>query len=263
MDYQGEQEMELEALQAILMDDLQELDDGVPQGWDPPGPVYRILLSPKLEDDEVQADIPVQAELVFAHTPTYPETSPLLRARGVSALSDADVAMLQTTLDKEVKANLGMAMIYTLVSVAQEWVNEKALQAAAPSTDPALLLRKEQEAEEARRAALRAHGTPVTPETFLAWQEAFAAERALSSTAITEGVHAGAAQRLSGKKYFQMQESKHLQVEEEPSGSDEEGWDVPLERQGGAGDEDVDFDEEESSDDELLLEELAAGRGVQ
>lgn len=139
----------------------------------------------------------------------------------------------------------------------------QALQAAAPSTDPALLLRKEQEAEEARRAALRAHGTPVTPETFLAWQEAFAAERALSSTAITEGVHAGAAQRLSGKKYFQMQESKHLQVEEEPSGSDEEGWDVPLERQGGAGDEDVDFDEEESSDDELLLEELAAGRGVQ
>ncbi len=96
-----------------------ELDDGVPQGWDPPGPVYRILLSPKLEDDEVQAEIPggpldtgtrrayrvcelwpkeiriqctltsshhalaaVQAELVFAHTPTYPETSPLLRARG-------------------------------------------------------------------------------------------------------------------------------------------------------------------------------------
>lgn len=35
------------------------------------------------------------------------------------------MATLQATLDKEVEANLGMAMIYTLVSVAQEWVNEK------------------------------------------------------------------------------------------------------------------------------------------
>lgn len=43
----------------------------------------------------------------------------------LSALSDDDVAELQSKLDQEVDSNLGMAMIYTLITAAQEWMNEK------------------------------------------------------------------------------------------------------------------------------------------
>ena len=48
----------------------------------------------------------------------------------MSALSDADVSELQQKLDAEVEANLGMAMIYNLITAAQEWVDEKVLRKA-------------------------------------------------------------------------------------------------------------------------------------
>lgn len=48
----------------------------------------------------------------------------------MSALSDADVSELQQKLDAEVEANLGMAMIYNLITTAQEWVDEKVLRKA-------------------------------------------------------------------------------------------------------------------------------------
>lgn len=45
--------------------------------------------------------------------------------------------------------------------------------------DPAEAKRRAIEAEEARLAAQRAHGTQVTPETFVDWQKRFDAEQAL------------------------------------------------------------------------------------
>lgn len=40
-------------------------------------------------------------------------------------LSDADVAELQAAVDAAVEENMGMAMIYGLVSAAQEWLTDK------------------------------------------------------------------------------------------------------------------------------------------
>lgn len=45
--------------------------------------------------------------------------------------------------------------------------------------DPAEAKRRAIEAEEARLAAQRAHGTQVTPETFVDWRKRFDAEQAL------------------------------------------------------------------------------------
>ena len=45
--------------------------------------------------------------------------------------------------------------------------------------DPAEAKRRAIEAEEARLAAQRAHGTQVTPETFVEWRKRFDAELAL------------------------------------------------------------------------------------
>lgn len=84
----------------------------------------------------------------------------------------------------------------------------------AGALDPEAQLRKEQEAEEARRAELRAHGTPVTPEAFRAWQQAFETEQGLSAASLgAVGQSAGAAPaRVTGKQFFKMQEARHVEV---------------------------------------------------
>ena len=41
-------------------------------------------------------------------------------------LSDADVAQLQGAVDAAVQENMGMAMVYGLVTAAQEWLTDKA-----------------------------------------------------------------------------------------------------------------------------------------
>jgi hypothetical protein len=41
-DYAGEQEMELEALEAILMDDLSEYEGMLPPGWTTHGQTYKV-----------------------------------------------------------------------------------------------------------------------------------------------------------------------------------------------------------------------------
>lgn len=43
----------------------------------------------------------------------------------VRGLSDADMATLNQSLAQQTDENLGMAMIYVLVSAAQEWLREK------------------------------------------------------------------------------------------------------------------------------------------
>ena len=41
-------------------------------------------------------------------------------------LSDSDVAELQGAVDAAVQENMGMAMVYGLVTAAQEWLTDKA-----------------------------------------------------------------------------------------------------------------------------------------
>lgn len=133
-------------------------------------------------------------------------------------LSDADVAELQAAVNAAVQDNLGMAMIYGLVTAAQEWLADKvsasgnaacsckpcckhlaasncrvlkfvthvanirllqAAQGAEPAPlDPAAARKAAEEAAERRLAEIRSHGTPVTPETFAPWKERFYAELA-------------------------------------------------------------------------------------
>lgn len=65
--------------------------------------------------------------------PAHPKLLPLRPSppppRRLQGISDADVGMLQSVLEGQISENLGMAMIYTLISAAQEWVTV----GAAPS----------------------------------------------------------------------------------------------------------------------------------
>ena len=48
-----------------------------------------------------------------------------LHACSLKGLSDADIAALQRLVDDQVAENLGMAMIYTIIAAAQEWLRDK------------------------------------------------------------------------------------------------------------------------------------------
>lgn len=123
MDYKSEQEMEIEALQAILMDDITEFEGNTPDGWKAAGPLYKIMIDPAEEGEEPVADEDEKLiDLIFAHTERYPEEAPHFKVRSVRGLSDADLAEATALLRAQVEENMGMAMIYTLVGAAKEWL---------------------------------------------------------------------------------------------------------------------------------------------
>jgi hypothetical protein len=139
MDYDAEQEMELEVLESILMDDMEEFEGSTPSGWGDAKQIYKARIRPLDDTGDDDDGMQPAMELVFAHTPRYPDEAPLFKLRSVRGLSDAEIAQAQALLQEQVEANLGMAMIYTLVSAAQEWFQNKATgaqPAALPGDSP-------------------------------------------------------------------------------------------------------------------------------
>ena len=68
MDYASEQSMEIEALQAIFMDDIEIFEGTLPDGWARETTTYRVTISPLDEGEESDGDEKLM-ELLFAHTP--------------------------------------------------------------------------------------------------------------------------------------------------------------------------------------------------
>jgi hypothetical protein len=73
-------------------------------------------------DDDEDAEPELQAQLVFAHTPSYPDEAPCMRLRSVRGLGDAELAEATAELQQHIADSMGMAMIYNLVTAAQEWL---------------------------------------------------------------------------------------------------------------------------------------------
>jgi hypothetical protein len=83
-----------------------------------------------------------------------------------------DKAHLLESLEPTVEENLGMAMIFTLVSSLKDSAETLiAERQNAAQAEHELALKKAEEEENAKF-----HGTPVTKETFLAWRQNFMAE---------------------------------------------------------------------------------------
>lgn len=255
MDYQAEQEMEVEALESILMDDFSEVDGPSPSGWSDTVKCYRIGL-PTGEADTVQESgvSSMQFDLLFAHTPSYPDEAPLIKLSNVQGMSNEDIQNLQKVVDEQIQENMGMSMIYTIVSAAQEWMQDKANIPQEEVLDPAEVKKRAIEAEEARLAAQRAHGTQVTPETFVTWRKHFDTEMILERTSLAEQQQAADKKsRLTGKQFFLSQEAEA----EVSDPSDFEFEDEEAEEQHPVGSD----EEELSSDDESDEDDILAALG--
>lgn len=239
MDYVGEQEMEMEALEAILMDDMKEVDGSGPDGCNTEARCFSITIAPKDEDEEEPTDIPIRLSFAFAHTPEYPDAPPLLKVRSVRGVRDSDLANIQAALEAEAQQNLGMAMIFTLAQSAKVLLREVVMGSPEGNTGPSQLERDE--AEKAAKQKARMEGTPVTAETWNAWFDRFKAEKALAKAKALSATDFKQKLRQSGKAFFESNQK-----------NESSGWEEEL--------DDADYDqlEDEEFDDELLDEFLAA-----
>lgn len=230
-DYLQEQEMEIEALEAILMDEFKEIHPSE-SGLNTSNRCFQITLSPEDDDADNSMTTPVQLGLIFSHTEKYPDEPPLLNVISLKGIQTGDLKILKDRLEQEASENLGMAMVYTLFSTAKEWLAERFAQ---DDNDGNL------EADErAKDEIIVPHGEPVTVDTFLAWRERFEAELALERAKLMPEIALTATKekKLTGRQWFESGRAttKGAAAVTEDSEEDE--------------DDDIDFDDEDFEDDE-------------
>lgn len=236
-DHEAEQEMEVEALQAILMDDMEEIPSGE-SGLGTTARCFQIRVSPMDDDEEEPTDIPVRLAVIFAHTPTYPDVAPLLKVRSLQGINDSDIRQLQAKLEEEVQDNLGMAMMYTLATSAKEWLREKYGQEEVEEED---------EDDVAKEEVIEKHGEVVTVESFMAWRDRYEAEIALEKAKLMpdSALLASKEKRTGGRQWFEMKGAGKVVEEDEEEIDDD--------------DEDIDFgddDDEDLDEDDMLAHYL-------
>jgi len=208
--YDEEQEQELEALESIYPEELEILSREKPIS-------FQIAVKSQLVDPFANADekevgdsngeIPdAECILKFVLPETYPDALPEMEVVDPeeSNLDETDVKGLLDKLRTEGDENVGMAMIFTLVSVALDWLTQNHEEKLTKAKEAAE--RKQAESEEAERK--RFEGTRVTVETFMAWKMKFDAEmaelkRIEEKRREAEGKTGGGG-NLTGKELFSM-----------------------------------------------------------
>ncbi|KAJ8779766.1 hypothetical protein J1605_012253 [Eschrichtius robustus] len=146
------------------------------------------------ENDET-----VQTTLKFTYSEKYPDEAPLYEIFSQLNLDDNDVSDILKLLALQAEENLGMVMIFTLVTAVQEKLNEIVDQIKTRREEEKK--QKEKEAEEAEKQLF--HGTPVTIENFLSWKAKFDAELLeIKKKRMKEEEQAGK-NKLSGRQLFE------------------------------------------------------------
>ncbi|KAI8488194.1 RWD domain-containing protein 1 [Branchiostoma belcheri] len=109
-DYAEEQDNEIEALESIYPDILEVLET------EP----HCFKLSLSAESDSHEEGAPLGVDLQFTYVPTYPDAPPEMEVLSPQNLTEQDVSSIQDLLQQQAEENLGMVMVFTLVSAVQE-----------------------------------------------------------------------------------------------------------------------------------------------
>lgn len=173
MDHQQEQEQEVEALTYIFAPDELEIQKSHP---------CLVKLSSQITDQELlfrisakdpQTDIEcVSYTIEFQFPETYPETVPEMVFGDFVGVELCDQEMLIAECTSHAQELIGMAMVYSISSFAQERLVTIMMDRFDREDHDAEQAAIKQEEEEAARY----RGTLVTVESFLEWQQNFLAE---------------------------------------------------------------------------------------
>ncbi|KAM8952583.1 RWD domain-containing protein 1 [Pelodytes ibericus] len=186
-DYAEEQRNELEALESIYADSFTVFSTSPAS--------FSITVTSEAGEDEEN----VEVSLKFTYVETYPDKAPLYEIVSEGNLEDRDAPVILTLLEEQAQENLGMVMIFTLVSAVQEKLNEIVDMKKTRKEEEKV--QKEKEAEEAEK--VRFHGTPVTIENFLSWKAKFESELAEMRRKILKEEEQSGKIKLTGKQLFE------------------------------------------------------------
>lgn len=186
MDYKDEQHNEIEALESIYCGEMEILVTE---------PFYTFAIPIKTEEYEPETGNGLSCRLEFTYTPKYPEEPLLVSIDELENFEAGSDGKLKKHLEEEMKENLGMVMVFTLVSAAQEWLNVQ--WDKIKLRKEASAAQKQLEEEEAERK--RFEGTRVTVETFLSWKEKFDQE---TGYAKRKEVAEREGRKLTGRELF-------------------------------------------------------------
>ncbi|XP_029959412.1 RWD domain-containing protein 1 isoform X2 [Salarias fasciatus] len=233
-DYGEEQRNELEALQSIYPDSFTVLSEN-------PSCFTITVTSDAGQDGEI-----VETTLRFTYTEEYPDQAPLYEIQSQENLEDGDMQEVLTLLQQQAEENLGMVMIFTLVTAVQEKLNQ--MVDLMKNRKEEEKLRKEREAEEAEKVLFQ--GTVVTIENFLSWKAAFDLDMAELRRRRQKEEEQGGRSKLTGKQLFERDhnlDTSDIQFLEEAGNNVEVDESLFQEM------EDLDLDEDDPDFDPLEL----------
>ncbi|KAI3400298.1 hypothetical protein diail_3679 [Diaporthe ilicicola] len=162
-----EQIEEREVLDSIFPDEITDISDTE----------YRISITLDIPDDE-ENEQPVIA-LTVRYPEDYPDKAPHLdlsaddgeNKHPLFNLSESKDELLKS-LEPVIEENLGMAMVFTLVTTVKEEAEQVAIRARAAEAK----VHEEAAQEAERKENEKFQGAAVTRESFLSWRESFLKE---------------------------------------------------------------------------------------
>ncbi|KAK8819836.1 hypothetical protein WA538_001941, partial [Blastocystis sp. DL] len=187
-DHQEEQDMEIEAMQAVFMDDFELISDH-------PG-TFKIKLVPELGGTNY-----VGVSMVIRYTPDYPDELPnICFVDAINIPEDDIISLTQMVYDRATEF-VGMAMVYNISEVVKDWLIDRNVPHVEEGSMYDVMMnrqKREKEAEDAaaaekaeEQAKVEMHehpknwGTPVTPESFAAWKAKFDEEMKVNEKVVS------------------------------------------------------------------------------
>lgn len=143
--------------------------------------------------EESDAEEGLKCYLVFTYSEKYPDTAPIVEIEDPENFSGNCESQLLAHIDTVIADNLGIEMIFPVVSSAQEWLNVKWDKHQEEEQEQKELEKQAEELKEQKRF----EGTRVTVETFLKWKTDFDTE--FGHTDVKKEVEG---RKLTGKELF-------------------------------------------------------------
>ncbi|CAD7085379.1 unnamed protein product [Hermetia illucens] len=184
--YKDDQINEVEALESIYCDDIEVLQTE---------PFHKFKITIATEEYNSEEESGLVCGLIFTYTAKYPDEAPIVEIEAAANFEEDYEHRLLEHIKSTIQENIGMEMIFSLVSSAQEWLNVRWDEhKSAEESERAEQLKEQEEAERKKF-----EGTRVNVETFMNWKIKFDEEMCITAKkekALSDG------KKLTGKELF-------------------------------------------------------------
>jgi len=111
MAHKEDQELELEALEAIFENELEKISDTE----------FKLKFKPFPQDEEENF---VGASLKITYTDDYPDSAPDWDLEDIVGLPDEKIEDLKSKVEEAIESSLGAAMVYNLAETMMDWLKD-------------------------------------------------------------------------------------------------------------------------------------------